>query len=476
MMEAYIKSYSAFRTLLQRNALDYSLCLDSLTGEKSSVTVVGDDLPGTLAGQWLVLNSTPMWISTVTPGKGKTTFTAYPVDEIFNRQILYDGSVANTIGDFIADQITEHWIDQPDGAFATPYITVTSTDNTAFVAPKIDDNGIYNLLSYINYARQTHNIRIRSEIEHDTLMLTVEKATSVTHALVIDDGHTQLAGSSFSTDIVSKITVIQPVDTGEVDLDGEKIFENTSTDWYLSKDGTASTTIPQNRADGAWITIVISESDIQSEAVQTEFAKNGESHKVELYTDARMEVNDRFKVRLNGQVFEGGVIGKYKKSNDSRVLYKSGDLITTLQERVHSVFKSGANQMGYTGDGTGQMYAVGDIYITTRSGNPATLLGYGAWEQIQGRFLFAADSSHTVKSRGGNAEHTLTTAELPEIEIPIKSGGMSFGAERSNATSGSNWWVMRGNVTGASVTIPGESQPFSIMPPYISVYVWLRKE
>jgi hypothetical protein len=159
---------------------------------------------------------------------------------------------------------------------------------------------------------------------------------------------------------------------------------------------------------------------------------------------------------------------------DNRVLYTSGELITTIQERVHNAVAQQSN--GYTGDGSGQMYAVGDIFITTRQGNPSSLLGYGAWEQIQGRFLFAADSSHAVKSRGGNAEHTITTAELPEIEIPIKSGGMSFGAERSNATNGTNWWVMRGNITGASVTIPGESQPFSIMPPYISVYVWLRKE
>lgn len=473
-MEAYIKSYATFHTLLQRNALDYNLCLDSLAGEKSSVTVNGDDLPGTLAGHWLVLNSVPMWISTVTPSNGQTTFTTYPVDFIFNRQLLYDGSTENTIGDFIAAQITANWINQTDGAFATPYITVTSTDTTAFVAPEVDDNGIYNFLSYIRAARQAYNICIRAEIDHDTLELTIEKTNPTTHALVINDGHTQLAGSSFSSDIVAKITVIQPVDSGQVDIDGETIFTMTTTDWYLSKDGTASTAIPQNRADGSWITIVLPESDIQAESVQAEFAKNGESHKVELYTDTEMQVGDRFKVRLNGQVFDGGVIGKYRKFNDKRVLYKSGDLITTLQERVHSV--SSSTQMGYTGDGTGQMYAVGDIYITTRTGNPATLLGYGAWEQIQGRFLFAADSTHAVKSKGGAAEHTIITKELPELELPVKSGGAEFGIERSNATSGSNWYTLRGYNSGASVTIPGESQPFSLMPPYFAVYVWLRKE
>lgn len=484
-MEAYIKSFATFRTLHQRSVTSYDLIIDALDDQLSAITVVGDDLPGTLANSWMVFDGVPMRIDTVTPDKGVTKFSLQRADSIFNRQLVYVENGDTTIGGFIERIVTAEWINQTDGAFATPYLVVNNLDDTPFIAPKPDENGIYNFLAYIQAARQNYNISTQFAVDRNHLIMTIRRDQSKTHPLVLGDGHTQLASSSFAASNVTKITVIQPVkiepeeteepeESEESDEEQEDQFKITQTEWYLSKDGIASTTVPANRADGDWITIVLGENDDQAEKVQEEFSKNGESHKVEIYSDTNMAVNDRFRIRLNGELFDGTIIRKSRRMGDSRVLYTSGELITTIQERVHNAVAQQSNS--YTGDGSGQMYAVGDIFITTRQGNPSSLLGYGAWEQIQGRFLFAADSSHAVKSRGGNAEHTITTAELPEIEIPIKSGGMSFGAERSNATSGTNWWVMRGNITGASVTIPGESQPFSIMPPYISVYVWLRKE
>ena len=81
------------------------------------------------------------------------------------------------------------------------------------------------------------------------------------------------------------------------------------------------------------------------------------------------------------------------------------------------------------------VYPVGSIYMSANATSPASFLG-GSWERIQGRFLLAASSSYTAGSTGGEATHTLTEAELPEI-----SG--SFGG-----TSSGNAWGVLGTSSG----------------------------
>nr|CAI9750280.1 tail protein [uncultured phage] len=58
------------------------------------------------------------------------------------------------------------------------------------------------------------------------------------------------------------------------------------------------------------------------------------------------------------------------------------------------------------------IYPVGSIYMNVNSTNPGTLFG-GTWEQIQGKFLLGMSSSYPAGSQGGEARHTLTTAEMP---------------------------------------------------------------
>lgn len=482
-MECYINSFRNFHVTRQCRTTDYSLILDALDSQRSTVTVDGDDISGSTVGSWLILNGVPMWITQVTPGKGLTKLTLAAAEEIFNRQLLADFNEDRTepewhdatVGGFIARIISREWINQADSAYATPYISVQNLDNTLFFAPETDENGIYNLLEYIYTARQNYNLKLIWTVERDGLRLTITRTARKIHPLILNDGHTQLASSSFAQSIVSKITVIQPVEIpepeeipeGEEDLWPQ--FEITTTDWYLTTDGTATTTVPPNRAEGEWVTIVAAEGDDQAELVQEEFALNGESHKVELYSDVQMEVGDRFRVKLNGQLFEGTVIRKQRKRGDIRTLYTSGELITTIQERVHQT--AAAQQGGYTGDGTGQMYAVGDIYITTRQGNPAQLLGYGAWEQIQGRFLYAVDGDHDVKSRGGKAEVTLDEDNLPSADY-LKSTGLTgqYMARVSGSPTQYNY------ITGTMQSVSGAGKAFEILPPFFAVFVWLRKE
>lgn len=323
-MWAYIKDFASFATNDQREALDYKLVLDSMSAETGSVTVNGDDLPRSLAGSWLIINSEPFYIYKISPKRGKTDIKLLPVIGLFDRDLLYTDISATTIGGYIASIIGSEWINQTDTVYDTPYMTVTNTDTTAFVEPALDDNGVFNLLDYIEWARETYNISVKASISKNTLNLTIAKDTAVTHPLVDNDGHTQLSKSAFSSSVVAKLTVLQPDENENM----------TSTVWYLAADGTASTSVPANRAVGSWQTLVIGADDVQQEKVDEEFAKNSTSHKVELYSDFSMKVGDTIRVRISGEIFEGIINAITRKKGDSRTLYRIGDLPTTLTEEL----------------------------------------------------------------------------------------------------------------------------------------------
>lgn len=92
-------------------------------------------------------------------------------------------------------------------------------------------------------------------------------------------------------------------------------------------------------------------------------------------------------------------------------------------------------------------YPVGSIYMTTAEGNPASLLGFGTWEQIQGKFLFASDSTRANMTTGGADKVTLTTAQIPghTHTVTVDSNG-SHTHNSSTATAGGHVH----NVTTAS--------------------------
>lgn len=125
------------------------------------------------------------------------------------------------------------------------------------------------------------------------------------------------------------------------------------------------------------------------------------------------------------------------------------------------------------------VYPVGSIYISASNVSPQTFLG-GTWQQIQGRFLLAADDAYTAGSTGGEATHTLTQAELPSYALPVTNGnnivfsrnGASEGAFAE--TSATGWGLPNWTAVNISVQSGGGNQPHNNMPPYLAVYMWRR--
>lgn len=167
------------------------------------------------------------------------------------------------------------------------------------------------------------------------------------------------------------------------------------------------------------------------------------------------------------------------------------------------------------------VYPVGAIYMSTVNTSPATLFG-GRWEQISGRFLLAADSSHSAGTTGGAASHALSASEMPAHNhslnnhthtVPAHTHSATTSAagdhthnvsrlQRATPTTGATGYLAQG---GADTTYPtsrdgshkhnvvvsakpafnttaaggntgntGSGKAFSTMPPYLAVYVWKR--
>ena len=166
-------------------------------------------------------------------------------------------------------------------------------------------------------------------------------------------------------------------------------------------------------------------------------------------------------------------------------------------------------------------YPIGSIYMSTNSTSPAELFG-GTWREIEGKFLLGRSSGHAAGTTGGAESVKITVNQLPahthtgpshthtmpthtHTGTTAKSGshrhaigryqGAAIGTSRfgiqgsdDKVTFNSNWAGEHthtfttnaggGGSTGASGTgatgSTGGGQALSIMPPFLTFYMWER--
>lgn len=101
----------------------------------------------------------------------------------------------------------------------------------------------------------------------------------------------------------------------------------------------------------------------------------------------------------------------------------------------------------------------------------AAYYGFGTWEAYgSGQMLLGVSDSHAVGSTGGEETHSLTLEELPErVNIDYAQ----------DHTPGYNpaifgLWASAIPTNAYSIGIGGKNEPFSILPPYITIYRWRR--
>lgn len=142
------------------------------------------------------------------------------------------------------------------------------------------------------------------------------------------------------------------------------------------------------------------------------------------------------------------------------------------------------------------IHPVGSIYMSVNDTNPSQVFG-GQWEQIKDTFLLACGDTYANATTGGEANHVLTTSEMPTHSHTASTNNTG---EHRHAFRG--WWTTKGDGSATyacvarsqqadaaeygpfetagdhshTVTVnnTGEGQAHNNMPPYLAVYVWKR--
>lgn len=127
------------------------------------------------------------------------------------------------------------------------------------------------------------------------------------------------------------------------------------------------------------------------------------------------------------------------------------------------------------------VYPVGSIYMSVNGTSPATLFGFGTWEQLKDRFLLGAGSTYTNGSTGGEAAHTLTVDELPSHNHVGLYESSNNGVLMWQSYNGGSDRIINGNTHSSDGTTPdiytgstGGGKAHNNMPPYLVVYMWKR--
>ena len=79
-------------------------------------------------------------------------------------------------------------------------------------------------------------------------------------------------------------------------------------------------------------------------------------------------------------------------------------------------------------------YAVGDVYVTTSTTNPATRWTGTTWQKIEGRFLLGTSGSGASKATGGSNSKTIAQANLPNVKLTVNSFSLSRGTQNITGT------------------------------------------
>lgn len=129
---------------------------------------------------------------------------------------------------------------------------------------------------------------------------------------------------------------------------------------------------------------------------------------------------------------------------------------------------------------------VGSFYASDNPTSPAQKYG-GTWERIKGKFIMGASDTYPAGSTGGEAEHTLTESELPNIigSVDFQSDGNSQGivngahgvfrlGQISTGGFRPNNRVDEDDIARQIIMSFGSGSPHNNMPPYYSMYIWRR--
>ncbi len=339
-MEAFVKSYASYRTIKKATVITREIVTDSLEAEPSSAVLAGSSIGYDDVGNWLILEGTVFWISGAKPEAGRVTLSLSHPLEAFSRPLeLSEQPAAATIGGFVTGVLNANWIQCSDPDYKTSYLVVSNSDTTPYVNPETDASGCFDLPGYCRLMRKGYRTLVQFVNKGDSLECTISGSAESSRQISFEDGRSQLQRFECASSGVAKITALCDVPTGEKDANGDAVKERTRSTWYLSEAGEISQTVPEHRAAGKWITILVKNpEDVEAKVIET-FAKNKSDHKIEFFSTLDLNVQDACLFFVNNRLLRSYITCKKQTNGSNRYFYRAGELATTVTEKLRGVMK-----------------------------------------------------------------------------------------------------------------------------------------
>lgn len=142
--------------------------------------------------------------------KDAATLRSLPASSIFSRNILLGGEQAVT-ENYILSAINDNFVSSGDMMTDIPYIRATAKTQTALSITPHNENGIYNLDTFLRYVARRHSLFADFELSPDALDVRLERRTPPAHIVDATVADVLSLNETVVSECVSKVTVKRPL-------------------------------------------------------------------------------------------------------------------------------------------------------------------------------------------------------------------------------------------------------------------------
>lgn len=215
------------------------------------------------------------------------------------------------------------------------------------------------------------------------------------------------------------------------------------------------------------------------------FSSYIENHNDDLNLDD-LYFKDAFTKTDNQLNFEANIItaDSVESKNNNFSLDSDGNLVVRSITTIDNIIDDNAI--------CNLIYPLGSIYMSINNVNPSALFG-GTWEQLKDRFLLGAGDTYVNGTIGGSISHSHSSASHTHnlnsgyVLMNIGAGGIQYqekqipswttnAAINTNSSYGASltrtWGINLGGNVGS--TTPSNVSTETVVPPYLTVYIWKR--
>ena len=189
------------------------------------------------------------------------------------------------------------------------------------------------------------------------------------------------------------------------------------------------------------------------------------------YTDGAKVAGIETGATANPNAIDGSGVATVTVNTTAPSSPATGDLWVDTDDATDGSIAALAESVGNL------LMPVGFIYVSGVATNPNTLLGFGTWTQIEGKFIAGVSTSDTdfdLDDTGGAKTVTLTSSQVPDLTVKDSfNRTFVYGTGASGSHVSFSGFTTGNSSTGAFYA-DGGGGSHENLPPYIAKYIWQR--